>query len=319
MELRHLAAFVAVAEEANFTRAAERITIAQPAVSQQIRQLEAELGEALFIRDRRGARLTPVGAALLPAARAALAAADGVRQTVAEFRGLLTGRLAVGTVQPLPNRRFPMLLGAFRLRNPQLELTVLEDETDALIESLATGALDLALIGTGPYQGPPADLRSVLFAQEQVVVAASAGHRFAGRPAITLADLRDEPVVTLTSSSRLRSTLEAACREAGFTPRVVAETTDLRLLLDLVAEDIGVALLPGSALRPNARVARIKLTNPTIERRLVLVWRASDLSPAGRAFLHLLEVTSECSGFKGTTEAVNIVMHSKNIMFKPAC
>src|SRR5262252_6437062 len=112
MELRQLAYFVAVAEERNFTRAAERIPIAQPSISQQIRRLEAELGEHLFIRDRRGIRLTPAGQALLPHARTALQAADGGREAVAALSGLLTGRLAVGLVHPLPDRRFPRLLGA---------------------------------------------------------------------------------------------------------------------------------------------------------------------------------------------------------------
>jgi DNA-binding transcriptional LysR family regulator len=289
MELRHLAAFVAVAEEANFTRAAERITVAQPAISQQIRQLELELGEALFVRDRRGARLTPVGVTLLPHARATLAAAEGVRQTVDEMRGMLRGRLALGTVQTLPDRRFPSLLGAFRQSHPQLELTVLEGETDALLDSTAAGALDLALIGTGPYQEPPDGVESLLLSRENVVIATSTRHAFHARKSTTLAALRDEPIVTLTKNSRLRTTLDLACREAGFVPRVVAETTDLRLLLDLVAEDIGVAVLPDSALRPSSRIARIKLTDPAIERRLMLVWRKSDLSPAGRAFLRLVE------------------------------
>jgi DNA-binding transcriptional LysR family regulator len=289
MELRHLAAFVAVAEEANFTRAAERITVAQPAISQQIRQLELELGEALFVRDRRGARLTPVGVTLLPQARATLAAADGLRQTVDEMRGMLRGRLALGTVQTLPDRRFPSLLGAFRRSHPQLELTVLEGETDALLDSLAAGALDLALIGTGPYQEPPDGVESLLLSRENVVVAASPRHALYARKSTTLGDLRDEPIVTLTKNSRLRTTLELACREAGFVPRIVAETSDLRLLLDLVAEDIGVAVLPDSALRPNSRIARIKLSDPAIKRRLMLVWRKSDLSPAGRAFLRLVE------------------------------
>src|SRR5262249_6991742 len=146
MELRQLAYFVAVAEERNFTRAAERIPIAQPAISQQIRRLEAELGEHLFVRGRRGARLTPVGQALLPHARATLQAADGRRAAVAALSGLLPGRFAVGLVHSLPDRRFPRLLGAFCRAYPRIELTLLEDQTDALLAALATGQLHAALI-----------------------------------------------------------------------------------------------------------------------------------------------------------------------------
>jgi DNA-binding transcriptional LysR family regulator len=102
MELRQLGYFVAVAEERNFTRAAQRIPIAQPAISQQIRRLESELGEELFVRDRRGIRLTAAGDALLPHARAMLAEAEHARAAVTALRGLHTGRLAVGFVLPLP-------------------------------------------------------------------------------------------------------------------------------------------------------------------------------------------------------------------------
>src|SRR3954454_23530557 len=121
MELRQLAYFLAVAEERHFTRAAERVSIAQPAVSQQIRRLEAELGEPLFLRDRRGVTLTPAGDALLPHARAALAAVGEAREAAAALRGLLTGTVALGLVLPPPDRRITRLLGAFRRRHPGIE------------------------------------------------------------------------------------------------------------------------------------------------------------------------------------------------------
>src|SRR6516164_9459785 len=171
MELRQLAYFVAIAEERNFTRAAARIPIAQPAISQQIRRLEAELGERLFLRGRRGIRLTPAGQALLPHARATLQAATGGREAVAALSGLLTGRLAVGLVHPLPDRRFLRLIGTFQRTYPLIELTVIEDQTDALLAALATGELDAALIGQGRYDRPPPGVESLLVAREPVVAA----------------------------------------------------------------------------------------------------------------------------------------------------
>src|SRR5215469_665312 len=111
MELRQLAYFLTIAEERSFTRAAQRIPIAQPAISQQIHRLETELSEQLFVRDRHGIRLTPAGDALLPYARAMLADASRAREAVAAVTGLHTGRLAVGFVQPLPARRLLGLLG----------------------------------------------------------------------------------------------------------------------------------------------------------------------------------------------------------------
>jgi DNA-binding transcriptional LysR family regulator len=287
MELRQLAYFVAVAEERNFTRAAERIPIAQPAISQQIRRLEAELGEHLFIRDRRGIRLTPAGEALLPHARTALQAAEGGREAVAALSGLLTGRLAVGLVHPLPDRRFPRLLGAFHHAYPRIELTLLEDQTDALLAALAAGQLHAALIGQGRYDRPPPDLESLPVAQEPVVVAVHPTHPLAGRGQVPLRALREEPMVTLTRASKLRSTLETACQAAGFAPRVVAETSDLGVMVELAAEQLGVAVLPASGLEGAAGLVRLRLTHPQLDRRILLVWRPAASPPAARAFLAL--------------------------------
>jgi DNA-binding transcriptional LysR family regulator len=287
MELRQLAYFVAVAEEAHFTRAARRVSVAQPAISQQIRRLEAELGEALFIRDRRAISLTQAGRALLPRARDTLGAADSARRAVTELSGLLTGGLVIGTVQNLPDRRLPRLLGAFHRQHPRIDLTLLEDKTDSLLEALSTGGLDAAVTGVGPYHHLPEDLQSLLVAREVVVVAVYPTHRLARRSAVGLRALRDEPVVTLTAGTGLRYTLEAACAQAGFTPRVVAETSDLRFLVDLVADEIGVAVVPESALGPGTNLVRLELRDPRVERRLMLLWRAANLSPAGRAFVAL--------------------------------
>src|SRR5499433_282454 len=287
MELRQLSYFVAVAEERNFTRAAERIPIAQPSISQQIGRLEAELGEHLFIRDRRGIQLTPAGQALLPHARTALQAADGGREAVAALTGLLTGRLAVGLVHPLPDQRFPRLLGAFHRAHPRIELTLLEDQTDTLLAALAAGQLHAALIGQSRYDRPPPDMESLLVAREPVVVAVHPAHPLAGRGQVTLRALRAEPMVTLTRASKLRSTLETACQAAGFAPRIVAETSDLGVMVELAAEQVGVAMLPASGLEGAAGLVRIRLTHPALDRRILLVWQPATSPPAARAFLTL--------------------------------
>jgi DNA-binding transcriptional LysR family regulator len=287
MELRQLAYFVAVAEERNFTRAAQRIPIAQPAISQQIHRLEAELGERLFLRHRRGITLTPAGQALLPHARATLGAAEGGREAVAALSGLLTGRLTVGHVHPLPDRRFLRLLGAFHRTHPRIELTLLEDQTDTLLAALAAGQLHAALIGLGRYDRPPPDVESLLVAREPVLVAVHPTHPLAGRGQVPLRALREEPMVTLTRASKLRSTLEAACQAAGFAPRIAAETSDLGVLVELAAERLGVAVLPASGLAGAAELVQLRLTHPTLDRRLLLVWRPASSPPAGRAFLAL--------------------------------
>jgi DNA-binding transcriptional LysR family regulator len=287
MELRQLRYFVAVAEERNFTRAAERIPIAQPAISQQIRRLEAELGEYLFVRDRREIKLTPAGEALLPHARTMLQAAEGAREAVAALGGLLTGRLAVGLVHPLPDRRFLGLLGAFHRAHPQIELTLLEDQTDALLAALAARELHAALIGQSRYDHPLPDLEALPVAREPVVVAVHPTHPLAGRGRVPLRALQAEPMVTLTRASKLRSTLETACHAAGFTPRIAAETSDLGVMVELAAEQLGVAVLPASGLEGTAGLVRLHLTHPTLDRRILLVSQPATSPPAARAFLAL--------------------------------
>ena len=148
MELRQLEYFVAVAEEANFTRAAERVHISQSGVSAQIQQLERDLGATLIDRSGRSATLTAAGAAALEHARAALASAAAVRQAVDEVSGLIRGRLVVGMVTACTVTGLFDALATLRLAHPGVEITLIEDNSDRLIESVRSGAADLALIGT---------------------------------------------------------------------------------------------------------------------------------------------------------------------------
>lgn len=201
--------------------------------------------------------------------------------------GLLTGRLAFGFVLPLPDQRLPSLLGVFHRQYPGIELRLIEDETDALLAALATGQLDAALIGLGRYDRPPPDVESLLVAREPVVVAVHPQHLLAGHGSVPLHALRDEPMIAFTSASKQRSTLEAACHAAGFAPRVVAETSDLGVVIELIQEQIGVAVLPKSALEGTATVAQLSLTRPKLDRRILLVWRPAGSPPATRAFLTL--------------------------------
>src|SRR5690349_24521422 len=148
MDLRQLTYFVAIAEEGQFTRAAERVSVAQPAVSAQIRRLERELGEPLFHRDARAVRLTVAGEALLPHARAALAAAQRGRDTIASIRGVLQGRLRIGVAGPV-DARLAETLGAFHRAHPAIDLALTSEHNAALLDAVASGAVDAAVVGLG--------------------------------------------------------------------------------------------------------------------------------------------------------------------------
>src|SRR4029453_14210216 len=194
MELRQLSYFVAVADEGHFTRAAARVSVAQPAVSAQIRRLESELGEVLFHRDRRGVRLTAAGEALLPHARAALVAAQRGRDTIASMRGLLRGALWVGVVRPV-DHRLVEALGDFHRTHPTTAITFPEPHNEPAVESLSNGDLDAPLIGLHGQPLMPA-IRARIVAVEPLVLGVHQGHVLAGRATITLDDLRDQPIIT---------------------------------------------------------------------------------------------------------------------------
>lgn len=289
MDLTRLRYFLAIVDEGSFTRAAEREHVAQPAVSQQIARLEADLGERLFDRRGRAVTLTQAGHALVPHARAILAHVDHARQDVAAITGLLTGHLAIGLVQPLPDTRFVHLIGSFQRSHPGIELTLVEDETDALLTALDDGRVDIALIGLGRYDRDPDDLDLRLIAREPVVVATHPDHPLAARDRVTLRALRHEPLITLTPASKLRTTLDRACRDAGFSPDIAVETSHLDVVIALAAEQLGIAILPQSALPPTTTLAQLALTRPRLERRLLLASPRTETTPAARAFLALAD------------------------------
>jgi DNA-binding transcriptional LysR family regulator len=284
MELRHLSYFVAVAEEGQVTRAAARLSVAQPAVSAQLRRLERELGEPLFHRDQRGVHLTGAGEAFLPHARAALAAAERGRDAITSLRGLLTGSLRVGVVRPV-DRRLAAALGAFHRAHPAVAIAVVEQHNDPLLEALGNGEVDVALVGTA--RRPPPPVRTKVIASEPLALGVRRDHPLARRKTVTLATLRDEPMITLTRESGLRAVLENACREAGFSPRIAVEAGELRGLAELAAEGLGVAIAPRSAFDA-ADVAIVRLIRPALQRRTALAWDPEATSPAGRAFVALV-------------------------------
>jgi DNA-binding transcriptional LysR family regulator len=288
MDLHQLQYFVAVAEEGHFTHAAARVLVAQPAISQQIRRLENELGEPLFYRDHRTVRLTAAGRALLPHARATLAAAGRARAAVESLSGLLTGQLTVGAFEAAPGHLLTRSLGRFRREHPAVEVRVTEAYAGALLDAVRHGELDAAITAIPADRRVPAGLQVTDIATEPLMVATSPAHPLAARPQVTLAQLREEPMITLSAGSGLRAHLDNACRRAGFQPRITAETSHLALLWELVAEGIGSTIAPRSTAPGDGRVAFVPISRPRLDLRIILAWADPAPSPAGRAFLSIV-------------------------------
>ena len=291
MELHQLEYFVAVAEEASFTRAASRVHVAQPGVSAQVRRLESELGQQLLDRSGRSVRLTEVGSAVLPFARAALDAVANARLAVDDLAGLVRGQVTVGMVSGCALPALAELLAGFHDRHPGVAIALVEDNSDRLVERLRDGRLDLALIGWA--EQTPADIDSVVLVDEELVAVVAPGHPLAGTGAgagaragagaITIRQLRDLPLVSLPRGTGVRAALDAACAAAGFTPRIVFEASALPMVVELAGRGLGLAVVPASI--PNGP-GILRITDPRLRSRLELAWpSAPAANPAARALI----------------------------------
>lgn len=293
MELRHLRYFVAVADELHFGRAAARLHMAQPPLSQQIRQLEAELGFALFVRAHRRIRLTEAGRTFLAGARAVL---DRAEQATADAQRVArgeTGALAVGFVASATYGLVPSLFRAFRRRHPGVALALSELSTEEQLAALRSGAIQVGL-GRPPADDPTIAAEPLL--DEPLVAALPAAHRLARGRAVSLGALADEPFVLFPRHPRpgWADHILSLCRAAGFRPPVAQEALELSTALALVAAGIGVTLVPASVrtLRPRGLVYR-PLASPAPTTRLLALYRREDAPAAVQRFL---EVAREVLG-----------------------
>ncbi|WP_327114756.1 LysR family transcriptional regulator [Nocardia sp. NBC_01730] len=293
MELRQLRYFVTVAEEANFTRAAARLHLAQPGLSAQIRRLERELGQPLFDRGGRTVTLTEVGAEVLPHARAALDATERMTQTVDEFTGLLRGQVRVGLISGAAVDEFDVaaVLADFHDDHPQVGISLTEDTSERMLAALARGELDVALIGlTGAEMEPGIGIDVVL---ETPVVAAVAATDTTFDAQVPLTALRDRPLICLPAGAGIHGIFSRACAAAGFEPSIAYEAAAPPLLLRLAAHGLGVAVVPELTAREAAAfgVRTLRIVEPELRGRLALAWRTDRPSgPAAKVLLGQLRI-----------------------------
>lgn len=278
--------FVALAEELHFTRAAQRLHIAQPALSQQIARLERELGVALVDRTTRRVALTDAGDILLRHARRMLTEEAVARAELDELAGLRRGHLVVGAAQAMGPVDLARLLVGFHRRHPAVELTVREALSVDLNVAVLADELDLAFV-TGVADNTDIDSRRL--ASEDLVCILSPLHRLAGRAAVSLAELRGDTFVMFAGSATIRRQVEAAADASGFTPQVGFETSDITRIRALVSAGLGVAIIPRSdAEARGPRVTSRPLRDGGLAHAVHVCWRRGRrLSPAARALLDL--------------------------------
>jgi LysR family transcriptional activator of glutamate synthase operon len=304
MELRQIEYFVVLAHHGNFTHAAAALGVAQPALSQQIKRLEDELGVRLVDRTTRPVRLTDAGQAFHTRAQRILAESRLAGEEMREFAGMGRGRLVIGALPALAALWLPTVLGRFQARHPGIELALREHNTEELARLVGQGQLDLAVLHAVPGlpigHGAPEGIVVERLFEEELVAIVPPGHHLAGGRSLTMARLRDEPFVIMPRGSGLTHTLLTAAAAEGYRPRVAAESADIRTLRNLVAAGLGVSVVPRlPAEGPGPPVAVLRLRPPLPTHTTSVAWR-DDSRPSGAAEAMLALLRDEAGGGPGS-------------------
>lgn len=285
MELRQLRYFVAVAEELHFRRAAERLHISQPPLSQQIRQLEEEMGVALLTRTRRRVQLTPAGQAFLRDARALLSELEGAVTTARRIDAGQTGRLRISFVGSALFSIIPGTVERFRASRPGVEIEVRERATVDQLRAVRAGVADVGLVR--PPIEDDAGLRVQTVLRERTVAALPAGHALAALSRVPLRRLAAEPLVLFPRDQApgFHDLLINALAGAGSAPRVIQYAPEMLTIIGLVAAGTGVSLVPESVNRLALDGVTYRAVSGAPRSELVAVTRAGDDSALVEAFV----------------------------------
>jgi DNA-binding transcriptional LysR family regulator len=292
VELRHLRYFVAVAEELHFHRAAARLHISQPPLSQQIRALERELGVSLLERNRRHVELTPAGASFLDSARAILDSVDRAANTARRVASGELGSLSIGFVgSAMLSPMLPAILRDFRTRYPDVELHLRELPTSEQLEALVARRIDVGVIrGPVTIAANAGVFDFVVIQREGLVVALPDIHPLASKTRLRAADLRGETFVILPrrEAPGLFASLSSVMGDVGGVPEDVLEVAEMQTIIGLVASGAGVSLVPasvGESERPGVTFRPLADPSPSIE--LQVAWRAGEPSALRDGFLRV--------------------------------
>ncbi|MFI5034604.1 MAG: LysR family transcriptional regulator [Acidimicrobiales bacterium] len=291
LTVQQLRCFVAVADEQQFTRAAELLNVAQPSLSAQVNRLEQALGVSLFHRTVRPVTLTDAGEELLPLARRVLASVNDVMRGVAEVEALHRGQVTVGATPSLGTTLLPRVLAHFHQHYPEIALTVVERHSDDLATQLELGALDVAL-AILPLPRPT--LEVTVLATEELVVMVSEDHPLAQHDEVRVADLRDVAVIMFREGYDLRTATINAFARAGFAPTVGLDGAEVGSVHAYVTAGLGAAIVPSIVAMDAPGVKALHLTSPKLERTIGLV-RPNHHAPTRATAALIEEITSMIS------------------------
>lgn len=287
--IRHLWLFLAVAEEQNFSRAAKRLGMSQPPLTEQIQILEHALKTKLFERSRQGARLTPAGAAILPAVRKFAEQLGQLELAVHEAVSGQAGVLTIGAITQAMIDVLPPLIDRFKAEHPQITVTVREIDSAEAITALESGDIDLAFARLEGNLGK--NIRSLPLTEDRLAVAIPRDHPLAARTRLTLANLVDEPMVMSSRqvSPNYFDYLIGVCKAHGLSPRVLHEVRSVTSQIAFVSCGQGVALVPASMKKLAPDNVILKPLTPRLSVvTAAVVWNGARANPLVEALLALL-------------------------------
>ncbi len=286
MEMFQLRYFLSAAKLLHFTHAAEENMVSQPSLSQQIANLEMELGAALFYREGRSVRLTPAGEELMLHAVRILEEEALARRAVQEVIGLKRGRLTIWTLPTPGQHLLPPMLAAYRSSYPHIEVFLREQvPASAVAEAVQQAKADIGIVHL-PYRVQELSERILL--KEELALVVPESHPFANRAEIALKEAAGEDFIWAPEGSTSEHPLYSACLAAGFAPHIACVSGSAQGMQALVAAGLGIALLPRMAIHPPEGVCIVELSPPRPTRTLAAIWRQDRLSQAASAFLDRL-------------------------------
>ena len=292
IELRQLRYFVAVAEESHFGRAAARLHMTQPPLSQTIQSLEAALGTALFARTRRSVALTPAGIALLPEARRILQQAGALPDLARRAASGESGLLSLSFVSTADYSILPPLLREFRERHPQVQIDLREATTDVQLEDLMQGRIDAGLLIPPLHDKAKAELEYMTVLSEPLILSAPQDLKaLRGKNTATLKAVADLPLIIFPRriAPAFHDAILGCFRDAGLTPRIGQEAIQMQTIVGLVSAGMGIALVPQSVSNLKRPGVEYKpLSGKTLSVETGLAWRRDNRSPVLHTFLDLL-------------------------------
>lgn len=292
LNLGRLVVLAEVISRGSFSAAAEALSYTQSAVSQSIARLEAETGTTLVVRDRRGVRPTVAGATLVGHAETIFAQVEAAEADLAAVLGIRAGRLRVASFPSAGATLMPLAVARFRQAHPEVALTLAEGEPEQIEPRLRAGEFDLALLFEFPgvRERPGLGLRSVTLLEDPMHVALPAEHPLASKPALSLADLRDQQWVQTSASSPCARHVVRSCLAAGYEPYVAFESDDYDTVQGLVAAGVGVALIPRLALtRVHSGIVVRALAPRSPARKVTVATMAGPgVAPAAKSMIAVL-------------------------------